>query len=156
MRSEQSLSAALTGVLPYSSSHMPIQEKPVTDYWRAEAKMCSLYIQKHRLTYAIRTEFERGPDRCTAVQLLACAHTRKTSDWLLEGRSEDVFAIYMYKRIDWLMQCSKAVLVSLYPLLHWCRLFRLRPADARLLSMDLWRLLSNSYSISTLGQLQYV
>ena len=43
MQSEQSLSAALTGVLPYSSSHVPIQEEPVTDYWRAEAKMCSLY-----------------------------------------------------------------------------------------------------------------
>ena len=115
MRSEQSLSAALTGILPYSSSHMPIQEKPVTDYWRAEAKMCSLYIyiQKHRLTYAIRTEFERGPDRCTAVQLLACAHTRKTSDWLLEGRSEDVFAIYMYKRIDWLMRSEQSLSAAL-------------------------------------------
>ena len=34
-------------------------------------------IQTHRLTYAIRTEFERGPDRHTAVQLLAYAHARK-------------------------------------------------------------------------------
>ena len=53
------------------------------------------HIQMHRLTYAIRTEFERGPDRHTAVQLLAYAHTRKktvTDYW--RGRSEDVFAIF--------------------------------------------------------------
>ena len=46
MQSEQSLSAAQIDVLPYSSLHVPIQEKPVTDYWRAEAKMCSLYMYK--------------------------------------------------------------------------------------------------------------
>ena len=52
-----------------TAPHVLIQDETVTDYWRTEAKMCS---QSEQNLSADLTD--------TAVQLLTCAHTRRTSD----------------------------------------------------------------------------